>query len=119
MNIVETKKQELIELANKSGYDVYFTQTNGSKFSCTSRVYFAKSETGMKKYTVKLTKNDGMKSTYFVLANSAGGAENVTLSEVYNAEYAIAENGWAEGVVLPDLFTQSVARDLVNKSLLN
>ena len=43
MNIVETKKQELIELAKKSGYDVYFTQTNGSNFSSTSRVYFAKS----------------------------------------------------------------------------
>ena len=73
----------------------------------------------MKKYTVNLTKNDGMKSTYFVLANSKGGAECVTLSEVFNAKWALAENGWHEGVVLPDLFTQSVARDLVNKSLLN
>ena len=43
MNIVETKKKELIEMAKKAGYEVYFTQTNGSNFSCTSRVYFAKS----------------------------------------------------------------------------
>ncbi len=62
-----------------------------------------------KKYTVDLTKKDGMKSIYFVLALSAGAAEETCLREVYNAKYALAEDGWPETVKAPDLFSRGVA----------
>jgi len=62
-----------------------------------------------KKYTVTAIKNDGMKSIYFVLALSAGAAEETTLREVYAAKWALAEDGWPESVKLPDLFSRGVA----------
>lgn len=65
------------------------------------------------KYTVNITKQDGMKSTYFVLALSAGAAEETCLREVYNAQYALAENGWPEQVIEPDLTSKGVTLFLV------
>jgi hypothetical protein len=70
-----------------------------------------------RKYTVNITKKDGMKSIYFVLALSCGAAEETCLREVYNAKYALAENGWPETVKTPDLFSKGVAIASVNKIL--
>jgi len=67
------------------------------------------------KYTVNITKKDGMKSIYFVLSLSAGAAEETCLREVYNAQYALAELGWPESVTLPDLSSKGVALFLVNE----
>jgi hypothetical protein len=71
----------------------------------------------MRKYTVNITKQDGMKSIYYVVAHSAGGAESMCLNEVYNARYALAEDGWPESVKVPDMYTQAVARDAVYAAL--
>jgi len=38
-NIVEVLKQEVVSLAISMKFGCRFTQTNGSKFSCTSRIY--------------------------------------------------------------------------------
>lgn len=57
----------------------------------------------IQKFTVDVTKKDAMKSTYYVLALSAGGAENAVFDSVYNAEFALAILGWPVGVKLPDL----------------
>lgn len=65
-------------------------------------------EREVKKYTVDVTKTDGMKSKYFVLALSAGAAEETTLREVYAAKYALAVDGWPEGVQGPDLYSRGV-----------
>ena len=67
------------------------------------------------KYTVIITKQDGMKSNYFVLALSAGAAEETCLREVYNAQYALAENGWPESVAEPDLTSKGVSLWLVKE----
>ena len=70
-----------------------------------------------KRYKVNITKKDGMKSIYFVLALSCGAAEETCLREVYNAKYALAEDGWPETVKTPDLFSKGVAIVSVNKIL--
>lgn len=66
------------------------------------------------KYTVDITKEDGMRSIYFVLALSAGAAEETCLREVYSAKYALAKDGWPEMVKTPDLFSRGVAILAVN-----
>jgi len=38
-NIVEVLKQEVVTLASSKKFECRFTQTNGSNFSCTSRIY--------------------------------------------------------------------------------
>ena len=65
--------------------------------------------TEIKKYTVKIEKNDGMMSEYFVAATSAGGAEETALREVYAARYAVANIGWPECVKDPDLISRGAA----------
>lgn len=67
------------------------------------------------KYTVDVTKDDGAKSIYFVLALSAGAAEETVLREVYAAKYALASLGWPESVKSPDLFSRGVAILAVNQ----
>ena len=62
-----------------------------------------------KKYTVNITKEDGMKSIYFVLSLSAGAAEGTCLREVYLAKYALAVDGWPDTVETPDLFSRGVS----------
>jgi len=71
------------------------------------------------KYTVDITKLDGMKSIYFVLALSAGAAEETCLREVYNAQYALAEKNWPESVKLPDLTSKGVTLFLTSEYLKN
>ena len=71
----------------------------------------------MKKFTVNLVKNDGAKSTYFVLAMSLGGAESAVLKNVYAAKFALAVDGWAKGVKAPDLFSDAVASHAVSMLL--
>lgn len=56
-------------------------------------------------YKVDVTKDDGMKSIYFVLATSLGGAEETVLREVYAAKFAIAEENKIEGIK-PDLISK-------------
>jgi hypothetical protein len=68
----------------------------------------------MKKFTVNLVKNDGAKSTYFVLAMSEGGAENAVLKNVYAAKFALAAKGWPAGVRSHDLFSDAVASHAVS-----
>ena len=68
-----------------------------------------------KKYTVDATKEDGMKSIYFVLALSAGAAEETVLREVYSAKYALAKVGWPDAVKSCDLFSRGVAILAVEK----
>lgn len=63
----------------------------------------------IKEYTVDVTKDDGMKSIYFVLALSAGGAEETVLREVYAAKYALGKPGWPSEVKAPDLFSKGAA----------
>jgi len=70
-----------------------------------------------KKYTVFVTKEDCMKSIYFVIALSAGAAEETCLREVYSAKYALAENDWPETVKSSDLFSRGVAIFAVNKMM--
>ena len=69
----------------------------------------------VKKYTVEVTKDDGAKSKYFVLATSAGGAENKTLGAVYAARYALAVAGWPKGVKPHnfDLITDAAVLELI------
>ena len=73
------------------------------------------------KYTVNVTKQDGMKSVYYVAALSEGGAEETCLREVYSAQYAIAFYGWPETVKEPDLISKGVmlylAKEYLNKHL--
>ena len=60
-----------------------------------------------KKFTVDVTKKDGMKSIYFVLALSLGGAENAVLKNVYNANFALASDGWPKSVI-PLIYVQEL-----------
>lgn len=69
------------------------------------------------KYTVNITKLDGMKSIYFVLALSESAAEETCLREVYNAKYALAEKNWPASVTLPDLISKGVALFLTTEYL--
>lgn len=71
----------------------------------------------IKKYTVEITKNDGMLSTYNVVALSAGGAEETALREVYAAKYAMATEGWRDGVTRHDLVSRGVANAAVDMML--
>ena len=70
-----------------------------------------------RKYTVNITKEDGMKSIYFVLSLSAGAAEETCLREVYSAKYALAVDGWPETVKTPDLFSRGVSILAINKMM--
>ena len=72
-------------------------------------------EQAIGKYSVDVTKKDGMKSTYFVLALSLGGAEMAVLENVYNAEFALATAGWPAGVKSHDLFSRGAASVAVSK----
>jgi hypothetical protein len=63
----------------------------------------------IKKYTVIVTKCDRAVSRYFVAATSAGGAEETTLREVYQAQYATAVEGWPIGQTYPDLISRGAA----------
>jgi hypothetical protein len=69
----------------------------------------------IKRYTVDVTKVDGMKSTYFVAALSCGGAEKAVLKNVYNAKYALAEEMTELGHFYPDLISEAVGRELYNR----
>lgn len=71
----------------------------------------------MKQFTVEVTKQDGAKSNYFVLALSCGGAENVALAEVYSAKYALATAGWPKGVKSFDLFSRGAAIESIHTRL--
>jgi hypothetical protein len=71
----------------------------------------------MGKYTVDITKRDGAKSKYFVIALTAGGAESAVLGDVYNSRYALASEGWPEGVNWPDLCTEAVKTDFITAGI--
>ena len=71
----------------------------------------------IKKYTVTVTKNDGMLSIYYVVALSAGGAEETALREVYAAKYAVAEEGWADYVKSYDLISRGAAITAVDLAI--
>ena len=68
----------------------------------------------MKKFTVNVVKNDGVKSIYFVLAMSLGGAESCVLKNVYASKYALAVDGWPVNVKRCDLFSDAAASFAVN-----
>lgn len=63
----------------------------------------------IKKYSVRVTKQDGATSIYHVLALSAGGAEETVLREVYAAKFALATNGYPDSVKFPDLISKGAS----------
>lgn len=64
------------------------------------------------KSTVEVVKSCGVRSNYFVLACSLGGAETICLQQVYESRTALATEGWPLGVTHPDLITEAAAQML-------
>lgn len=48
MNIVQKLQKSVEELALSKNLNIFFTQTNHSKFACTSRIYIAPKNTDVK-----------------------------------------------------------------------
>ena len=71
----------------------------------------------IKKFTVKITKDDGAESIYLVAALSRLDAERVCLSTVYASKYALAVDGWKSRQTFPDLISESAKINAIEYAL--